>query len=458
MIRPDVGPTGVTPTGARAWRRVRRARWIALLTVLSALTLSGVGTGPASAALPTWSVATTPNVGTASNEIAGVSCASETMCVAVGYRINGVGNRRTLAETLQGTTWSVAGTPNLGTLSNSFAGVSCASVTMCVAVGSAFNGTSLVTLIATWNGTAWSITTSPNRGTSTNELVGVSCPSTTSCVAVGYYTDAVGALRTLVETWQGTSWSVTASPNPGPTNAILNGVSCTGATSCVAVGYSLSAGGAFRTLVETWQGAAWSVTPSPSAQPNALLNGVSCASATSCVAVGWSGDAFRLTLVETWNGTAWSAVASPNPTGRLRYLRSVSCTTSARCIAVGSSFDGVTTRTLIEGWNGAAWSILASPNPAGPDSSLLGVSCASATSCVTGGHRVSAPAMQTLVLSGSASPDVTPPVVSMSTPVPGGYYVLGQTAAASYRCVDELGGSGTESCVGTVAVGAPIDT
>src|SRR5882762_210183 len=136
MIRPDMGPADMGPADVRRGARVRRAPWIALVILLSSLTLSGVSTGPASAALPTWSVATTSDVGSNTNEITGVSCATDTMCVAVGYSIDGAGRRRTLAETLQGTTWSVAPTPNSGALANNLAGVSCAGATSCVAVGS----------------------------------------------------------------------------------------------------------------------------------------------------------------------------------------------------------------------------------------------------------------------------------------------------------------------------------
>jgi hypothetical protein len=431
-----------------------------LLTLVSLAGLSGVEAPPASASLPTWSVTASANDGTNTNGIESVDCPTEATCVAVGYVVNAAGIRRTLAEIRQGGAWSITPTANLGTRVT-FAGVSCSSATSCVAVGSARNGIRLVTLIESWDGTSWSLTPSPNRGTTGNELTAVSCASATSCVAVGYYTDDVGVVRTLVETWQGTSWSLSTSPSPGPSNANLNAVSCATATSCVAVGSSVAFDGTSRTLVEKWDGTSWSAMTSPSPDPkSSVLIGVSCATATTCVAVGWAGDeSFRHTLIETWRGIDWSVAASPNPSStRAAYLRSVSCTTSARCIAVGFSVNGPTTRTVVEGWNGSVWSILASPNPGTLDSSLLGVSCASSTSCVAGGHRRSGIAASTLVLSGTASTDVTAPTVSVSTPIDGGYYVVGQNAAASYTCIDEIGGSGTQSCAGTVASGVPIDT
>ena len=54
--------------------------------------------------------------------------------------------------------------------------------------------------------------------------------------------------------------------------------------------------------------------------------------------------------------------------------------------------------------------------------------------------------------------DATPPTVTLRTPPDGATYAVGQEVLADYECADESGGSGLESCVGTVANGAAIDT
>ena len=60
----------------------------------------------------------------------------------------------------------------------------------------------------------WSIVSSPNPGTSPyNFLSGVTCTSASQCWAVGYYVNGSGFGQTLIEQWDGTSWSVVASPN-----------------------------------------------------------------------------------------------------------------------------------------------------------------------------------------------------------------------------------------------------
>jgi hypothetical protein len=66
-----------------------------------------------------------------------------------------------------------------------------------------------------------------------------------------------------------------------------------------------------------WDGASWRIVPSASPGVFSILYGVSCANATSCVAVGRYFDGFLLnTLVETWDGMAWGV--TPVPTRPVR--------------------------------------------------------------------------------------------------------------------------------------------
>jgi hypothetical protein len=54
--------------------------------------------------------------------------------------------------------------------------------------------------------------------------------------------------------------------------------------------------------------------------------------------------------------------------------------------------------------------------------------------------------------------DTTEPGISLTTPVDGATYGLGQLVSAAYSCADEAGGSGLATCAGPVANGAPVDT
>ena len=54
--------------------------------------------------------------------------------------------------------------------------------------------------------------------------------------------------------------------------------------------------------------------------------------------------------------------------------------------------------------------------------------------------------------------DQTDPTVTITRPADGATYARGQIVTADYACADEAGGSGLDSCVGTVADGAAINT
>ena len=235
---------------------------------------------------------------------------------------------------------------------------------------------------------------SPNSGP-TSALSGISCTSDDSCVAVGYGSLSSTVAQTLVESWNGTSWSIVPSPDVGTNGNFLNAVSCVSASSCTAVGqYATSGGFPELTLIESWDGTKWSIVPSPNRNPKESnsLHAVSCAAARSCVAVGEYPNKKNLasTLIESWNGAAWSITSSPN-TAKKNYLYGVSCTSISRCQAVGQGVD----TTLVESWNGAKWTQSASPGR-GQSSDLAGVSCVTAAWCGAVGFSGSSRTLKTL--------------------------------------------------------------
>jgi hypothetical protein len=241
----------------------------------------------------------------------------------------------------------------------------------------------------------WSLVPSPRpRGWAPVVLNGVSCPSTTSCFAVGYVQSghAPNALSTLVEHWNGHTWSIVTSPNPrgsGTPDSYLDAVSCRSTTSCFAVGFSIFHG--WSALVEHWNGHTWSImtSPNPTGFQYHVLSGVSCPSATSCYAVGDSQGSSTQALVEHWDGHTWSAMPRPTPTGTDDWnLGAVSCSSTASCFAVGSYWvggaaysAGAVQKSLSERWDGHTWSIVTSPNPTSATLTGLG-----AVSCPTPAH------------------------------------------------------------------------
>lgn len=302
-----------------------------------------------------WRISASPHSGT----LNAVSCVSASFCTAVGYYLNGSSVERTLIESWNGSKWKVSTSANDGTSNNLLNGVSCVSKTSCKAVGTYSNvSLGFQTLAESWNGTKWSIvpSASPGLGIGSNELLSVSCVSATSCQAVGdaYYSGQT--YETLIESWKSGAWRRVASPNPNNGSNIdyLYGVSCVSAISCKAVGFYDDDASVGRSLAESWNGTTWKVSKSPNhGTGHNYLNGVSCASKTSCKAVGYyqPGGSYR-TLIESWNGASWTLSASPTVTDGV--LNGVSCISGTWCKAVGGGTrGGVLGATLIESYGAA---------------------------------------------------------------------------------------------------------
>ena len=186
-------------------------------------------------------------------------------------------------------------------------------------------GVNYKTLVEHWNGASWEVIPSPNpAGTKSNALVGLAAISPTDVWAVGY--TLVGSTRQgLTEHWNGSVWTVVASPDPGTLSNGLLDVEASSSADAIAVGYR-SDGYGYETLAERWDGSAWTVVPSPSpGSVDNVLTGLAVNSATDAWAVGYvSGGGPYQTLIEHWDGTNWSVVASPNDGVGVNVLRGAS--------------------------------------------------------------------------------------------------------------------------------------
>ena len=395
------------PHPAPSARWVRLAGAAAGAALVSAVLVPATISTPAGAVAETaWSVVASPNVPSADlDALAGIACASARSCLAVGSYEDANKLYKTLAQEWDGTKWSIVPSPNEGPALDDkyFVGVSCASESACMAVGAYANSNFVgKTLIESWDGTRWSPSPSVDEGPASmsNDLSGISCASAKSCMAVGSVEDGTGSggIKTLAEEWDGTRWSVVPSADqPSSDDNELFAVDCPSTNSCTAVGdYYRSGLKSTGTLVETWDGTEWSIVPSPDGgQARSVLTGVSCVSAGFCTAVGWyavSKDAPDKTLVESSHRTSWSVVPSPNegPAADDKHLDGVSCVSARACAAVGYYADvEFVGKTLIESWDGTSWSVVPSANrgPATDSSELSGVSCVSATSCIASGSE-----------------------------------------------------------------------
>jgi hypothetical protein len=377
---------------------------VSAVALLSGLTLI-VGANAAQAsqrppAASSWAIEKMPfPSGATSVTVSSVSCVSDTRCVAVGMIGGEAARTATLALVWEGKSWKVQATATpTGAFSTALAGVSCTSDSACIAVGTALydSGAVSLPLAEAWNGKSWRVQTTPApKGATDISLFGVSCSSATACTAVGDDT-ASGNTEAVAERWNGSTWAVQTTAKTGALDAPFLGVSCGSASSCVAVGYQEKTDtSANQPLAEKWNGKTWAVqkTPLPSGSPGGTFNAVSCSAPTACTATGTSDTTGKTgpALAERWNGKMWSIQATPNPTGLgstyfNATLVGVSCVSATACTAIGSYAPGGANAYYAEVWNGTSWKLQTAPKPAGMTyGSLNGVSCV-ATRCVAAGN------------------------------------------------------------------------
>ncbi len=326
-----------------------------------------------------WTIVTSPNTSTSQrNVLSSVSCASTSDCLAVGFFVNGTISQ-TIVERWDGTSWTIAPSLNSSPSQNNYlAAVTCESGSNCWAVGH-YRTTGIPadqTLIERWDGNTWTILPSPNVSSATtdNILLDLTCSSATDCWAVGYYANG-GINQTLIERWDGTAWTTISSPNVGAARNFLFGVACASADDCWAVGYYWN-GSANKALIERWNGSSWTIATAPDPGASSLLYDVTCVSASDCWAVGtYNGRE----LIERWDGTSWTVVTAP--VSNQGVLNDVTCASPSNCWAVGSYRSGSIDQTLIERWNGTSWSVVLSPNSGTQGNVLTGAACASASDC-----------------------------------------------------------------------------
>src|SRR5437764_6844317 len=158
--------------------------------------------------------------------------------------------------------WSVVPSANPNVVPSGLSGVAAVSATDAWAVGTSGSQMSHgQTLIEHWDGAHWQIVKSPNPGSIYNSLYAVTAVSATNVWAVGYYVNTTGVTQTLTEHWNGTSWSVVASPSPATGNNELVSVSAVSASAIWTEGFLTNNTSDQtpndQTQIEHWNGPHW---------------------------------------------------------------------------------------------------------------------------------------------------------------------------------------------------------
>jgi hypothetical protein len=322
-------------------------------------------------------------------EMKGVSCASASLCVAVGKNLY---NNRSFVDRWNGSAWSLLS----GAVPGEMRHLAClASGCMVVGVSGGRAETWFVGEYPVGGGT-WivsTVTTPLPSGSSETVLDGVSCSAASECTAVGSYKGSEGTYHPLVERWNGSAWSLQSAPSPaeGTAQDAMLGVSCI-SIGCITVGEA-----AGKPVAETWIGGTWGLSSPklPAGAKGGKLSSVSCSS-TSCIAVGDSneGAGTEKALAESFELLRWELMAAPNPAGAKGFveLAGVSCPSAGACTATGYYATAVSggqpteVKTLAEAWNGSSWTIQSSTNSGQRYNLLSDVSCSAAGACTAVGQ------------------------------------------------------------------------
>ena len=233
-----------------------------------------------------------PNIDQSGASLSAISCASETVCVAVDE----AGRVLSSQEPTNPASWVTGAVDRAGRTSKPIPiyGLACPSESLCIAGDGA--GRILTSTDPTGGEPAWHVTSVEANVT----IWGVSCASTSLCVAVDGGGNVLSSTDPEDEAW--------AASYRADTHA-LEAVSCAAPSTCVAVD---EAGNVVTSSDAAGGASAWTVTNVDGSSRQ--LTAVSCASTQSCVAVDNRGEALvakpapSQTLTATISGSGAGAI------------------------------------------------------------------------------------------------------------------------------------------------------
>jgi hypothetical protein len=338
----------------------------------------GTPTGSA----PGWMVVPIPRIHGQVN-LTAVTASNPSDAWAVGY-VADDGTTRSLALHWDGRSWTHVMTPASGERSWLTA-VSASSPSDVWAVGSDEAGLSRRTLVMHWDGTTWSIVPSPNVTGRDSVLNGVVAVSADDTWAVGSALDEQFTGHTLVQHWDGRSWSIIRSPNPSDSGVGSNLLAVTAdtASDVWAVGDYDQGDWVMHPLAQRWDGRSWQTVDTPTAADGALLSSVATR-AGLVWAVGWRlepDDQQQLRYqpyAMRWEDGSWSPTDMPTFPRADVTFNDVTITPTGDVWTVGTH----NTDSLTAQWSGSTWHVVASASPGAISNTLVSAAPIPGTPCL----------------------------------------------------------------------------
>jgi hypothetical protein len=285
-----------------------------------------------------------------------------------------------LAEHRSGSTWTRVPVPQPAGQQALLNAVDDLSPGNAWAVGTSFSGGVAATgdgptLIEHWNGTSWSIVPSPNPATGipgdSDVLTAISGTGPSDLWAAGWdNNEATNTISLLFEHWNGATWTAATSPTPMFSSQFANAITAISPSNVWAVGTDETGGS--NTLSAHWNGTAWSIVPTPNlthaGNAQNMLTGVSSDSAGNVWASGLAdnvnGHNLRMPYVLHWTGAQWVLTKVPNLGTEGSRLNGIQVLSPTDAWAVGQTQESNgAILTLTERYNGSTWAIVPSPDP-----------------------------------------------------------------------------------------------
>jgi hypothetical protein len=239
------------------------------------------------------------------------------------------------------------------------------------------------------------------------QVNGMSCTAPGNCVAVGYYTTATTGNRSFIVREQDGRWSQAfQAPDPAHTGGGvgLEAIACTGPRSCQAVGSYANQQGDFEGLAVSETRSGWghadeiAMPSNAAADPDAGLDGVACTAAGDCVAMGYydnnpANSHVEVAAAVVESGGTWRRAVALHLPSHGPALDSggsgVTCTANGHCLGVGSyNSSAQIYHSLAVTESGGRWTwgkqITAMPTHA-VSAGMDGIGCVSDTLCFAAG-------------------------------------------------------------------------
>jgi len=348
---------------------------------------------------PSWAIVSSPSPGNAANVIQSVSALSATDAWGAGVYNTLSSDALTLTTTPLFLRWNGATWTQFP--SNSSSGNHFIQDVVEISSSDAWAIGPFGPYGEHWNGSSWSEVTMPTEGSSAS-LLGVTAASSADVWAVGsYFDDGLGRNQSLVEHWDGTTWSIVPSPNFGTDDNGLGDVTAITANDVWATG-SISNEGAqtAKPYFLHWDGSAWSMVRAwkPPGVTNTGLGGIDANSSGAVFTPGVETLPQNGIFAEHRIGTRWRpmSVVSPKP---INYLTGVGVDGTGEAWVVGrTSQNGSVYKTLIEHSSSNSFVLDTSANVTGATNELFGADVSpDGDVWAVGESTVSGSASQTLI-------------------------------------------------------------